>query len=349
MPSSILTVFDQAYAAVLDRVNEQRLTGATRLPPERELSADIGVSLVTVRRVLDRMAKQGLVSRQHGRGTFVRPRKSVSVIEAVFVGPSHALFDPYTAPIMRGIADQIRLADGFDLRVNHVPVTTSEGLGARLLKDVRVGEADGFLIVWPIRLRDCNALAASHVPFVTVQADFGRDDWPSVLPDYAAAGRMAARHLLSKGKQRISLIAGPIDEESITVAQAALNGLTDVLGAAAPLPRETALFTNRSREQGHDAMRMLLARSDRPDAVYAIGDEVALGAQEALREAGLDGRGDPLLVVSATDPAVWTGTVIEHPPLEDMGREAARLLCAIMSGGRPKDTMRRFAPRLTER
>ncbi len=45
----------------------------TKLPAETELAAALGVSRVTLRRVLAELEQEGLVLRMHGRGTFVNP------------------------------------------------------------------------------------------------------------------------------------------------------------------------------------------------------------------------------------------------------------------------------------
>ena len=44
-----------------------------KLPPETEISGNLGVSRITVRRALDELEKEGIVLRIHGRGTFVNP------------------------------------------------------------------------------------------------------------------------------------------------------------------------------------------------------------------------------------------------------------------------------------
>ncbi|GAA4606843.1 hypothetical protein GCM10023195_25240 [Actinoallomurus liliacearum] len=43
------------------------------LPPQRELSASYGVTLMTLRQALRRLSDEGLIVQRHGRGTYVAP------------------------------------------------------------------------------------------------------------------------------------------------------------------------------------------------------------------------------------------------------------------------------------
>jgi GntR family transcriptional regulator len=45
------------------------------LPSERDLSAGLGASRPTVRAAIEELAREGLLVRRHGRGTFTNPRK----------------------------------------------------------------------------------------------------------------------------------------------------------------------------------------------------------------------------------------------------------------------------------
>ncbi len=64
------TIADQLAAAIVDG----RLAADTRLPPERQLAASLGVSRMTVRQALGELERAGLLRRVVGRagGTFVR-------------------------------------------------------------------------------------------------------------------------------------------------------------------------------------------------------------------------------------------------------------------------------------
>lgn len=54
-------------------IRSMDLKGSTKLPPENEISVNLGVSRVTVRRALDELEKEGMILRCHGRGTFINP------------------------------------------------------------------------------------------------------------------------------------------------------------------------------------------------------------------------------------------------------------------------------------
>lgn len=69
----------QVQSELTRMVEEGRFGADRRLPPERELCLQFGVSRSTLRKALDHLEARGLVSRHVGRGTFVgRPRTAAS-------------------------------------------------------------------------------------------------------------------------------------------------------------------------------------------------------------------------------------------------------------------------------
>ncbi len=60
------------YDAITREIDAGRLRPGQKLPGERELCAATGVSLGTVQKALGLLAGDGLIVREHGRGTFIR-------------------------------------------------------------------------------------------------------------------------------------------------------------------------------------------------------------------------------------------------------------------------------------
>src|SRR5262245_33768427 len=60
-----------------DRVADliERLGVGESIPPERQLSADLGVSRLTLRAALDELVREGFLVRRRGSGTFVSQPK----------------------------------------------------------------------------------------------------------------------------------------------------------------------------------------------------------------------------------------------------------------------------------
>ena len=58
---------------LLDHISQMDLSVETKLPREEELALMFGVSRITIRSVLDDLANEGIITRKHGKGTFVNP------------------------------------------------------------------------------------------------------------------------------------------------------------------------------------------------------------------------------------------------------------------------------------
>ena len=63
---------------------EGRLIDGERLPPERDMAAELGVSVGTLRKALRSMADKGLVERVQGSGNYVRAGGDTGTVYAMF-------------------------------------------------------------------------------------------------------------------------------------------------------------------------------------------------------------------------------------------------------------------------
>lgn len=67
-------LYQQLQRALRDAITENRLAADEALPPERDLAEEFGVSRITVRKALDALVGEGLLTRRQGAGTFVAAR-----------------------------------------------------------------------------------------------------------------------------------------------------------------------------------------------------------------------------------------------------------------------------------
>jgi DNA-binding transcriptional regulator YhcF (GntR family) len=70
----------RVYAVLRDRIARGDWPADSRLPSHRDLATEFGVAPLTVRQVLGQLEADGLVSREVGRGTFVREATTPAIL-----------------------------------------------------------------------------------------------------------------------------------------------------------------------------------------------------------------------------------------------------------------------------
>lgn len=79
-----LPVYIRIAEGLINQIESGELAPGDRLPPERELSEQLGVNRLTLRRALGVLAAQGLIERRHGVGTYVSAPKLDRKMDVVF-------------------------------------------------------------------------------------------------------------------------------------------------------------------------------------------------------------------------------------------------------------------------
>ena len=130
------------YLLLRERITGGALPAGVRLPGEPALAAEHGVSRMTVRRALDRLAEDGLVQRRSGAGTFVRGAKVAQAVQA-------ELADVFAHLKEMGRRTGVRLLS-FAYLLPPEPVAEALGLrhGERTQRSVRVRLIDGAPFSW---------------------------------------------------------------------------------------------------------------------------------------------------------------------------------------------------------
>ncbi|HQZ11894.1 MAG TPA: LacI family DNA-binding transcriptional regulator [Devosia sp.] len=169
----------------------------------------------------------------------------------------------------------------------------------------------------------------NSVPTVLINCFVPNDTAPAILPAHAQGAETAVEHLIAAGHRRIAFING---EDWMVASHDRLRGYKRALKRAG-IPFDPALVRsgNWLLSLGHDCTRDLLQLEDRPTAIFCASDKMAIGAYEAIKEAGLRIPSDISVVGFDDDP---TARYLDPPltsvqvPHEDMGRRAVTHLYA---------------------
>ena len=79
-----LPKYIQISEMLIRRIAAGQLVDGVRLPPERDMAADLGISVGTLRKSLADLADKGLLERVQGSGNYIRARADVASVYAFF-------------------------------------------------------------------------------------------------------------------------------------------------------------------------------------------------------------------------------------------------------------------------
>jgi len=173
--------------------------------------------------------------------------------------------------------------------------------------------------------------AGSHL----VVVGSGPAGTPAVNIDDVAVGRAATEHLISLGHRRIGFAAGgPPDLLQLPVAADRRRGCSEALRDAGLQLRPDDVFDAEfSIAGGEQAAAALLSRRERPTAIVAGCDEIAMGLVHGVRSLGLSVPGDLSVVgVDDHDMARLFGLTTIAQPAREQGRLAAQMLLDQIAG-----------------
>lgn len=327
------------YIQLREEIRAQIESGAFppgyRLPFELELAEQYGVSSVTVKRGLRDLAEEGLIVRIKRKGTFVSPRGLASRISPktiALIVPD--IEDVLISEVYRGVAAAARRVG---CKVSILSSDRNLAHEAENIRDLGKHGEEG-AIIFPHWGRS-NAelifeLKAKKFPFVLVNRFFRDIETDYVVTDNRAGAGDAVEHLVRLGHRQI----GCISWVECTSVEDRLAGYRLALGRHR-IPYDEKLvrsILDEDREQfrsiepasgGYLEMQRLLALRERPTAVFAVSDRLAIGAMRAINEAGLQIPRD-IAVVGFDDlryAADLDLTTVAQPAFET-GERAAEIL-----------------------
>ncbi|SDJ24415.1 LacI family DNA-binding transcriptional regulator [Nonomuraea jiangxiensis] len=297
-----------------------RLAGVSTATVSRVVNRRYGVSSSTTAQV--RAAIEQLGYESSLVATSLR-RSRTNVLGLVI----HS-FQSYTAEVLKGVMDALSQS-GFDLIIysnSDLYGTYAEGWEQRHLARLSGTLTDGCIVVTPW------GEVRSGSPIVVIDPARG-STVPSVTADNLAGATTVVEHLLGLGHRRIGFIAG---RSSLAAAWAREEGYRRALaGAGVPVDPELIARGDFNPESVAPLARALLDREDRPTAIFAASDGMALKALEIAKELGLHVPGDLSVVGFDNIPEsalAEPGLTTVDQSMYRLGYEAARMLKSLVCG-----------------
>ncbi|WP_431220569.1 LacI family DNA-binding transcriptional regulator [Leifsonia xyli] len=301
----------------------------------KDVAALAGVSVGTVSNVLNRPERvsDAVLQRVQSAITelgFVRNNAARQLRMGQSSGIGMVVLDvgnPFFASLIRGAEDRAA-RDGLSVLVGNSD--ENEQREASYLTMFEQERIRGVLIS-PVgdAIPRLHRLRERGIPSVLVDRTSIDRSFSSVAVDDVVGGRLAAAHLVERGSQRIAYAGGPFAIEQVADRY---RGAAEELTASRPGSTIEKLETDSlTIESGRRVGAALAERrpADRPDAVFAANDLVAIGLLQALLQQGIRVPEDVALV-GYDDIAFASAAVVPlssiRQPSHEIGSTAMDLL-----------------------
>ena len=257
----------------------------------KHVAAAAGVSLGTVSNVLNRPEKVSPATREHVLAVinhlgFVRNDAAHQLRAGTNRTVGMIVLDvanPFFTDVARGVEESLAVHRRPLILANSGQDPARESMYLDLFEERRVSG----LLITPVgqvldrlrRLRDRGTAV------VVVDRKTGAREFSSVSVDDRRGGRLAAQHLVDGGRRRIAFVGGPRRLSQVRHRLAATEEVVAAARGAQLRYVETATMDAVAGRRAADEL-LTLGRREKPDAIFAANDLVALGALQGLILAG---------------------------------------------------------------
>jgi DNA-binding LacI/PurR family transcriptional regulator len=315
-----------------------------RLPTVRKLRTEFGVSSNTVMAALAVLERERLILREHRRGIFVRqPGGNAFNLPVGIVSPfgrfspdkaehwsKHVILGCLSELAHRGLLGQL-----MNIPLDEKTITDWNKL-SRFLEESGA-EYGGIILTWAAcgeaELQDFVKRTKIRIVKIGRHSHQCRHNFISV--DHFGAGRLAASHVVDRLPGPFLALSGWAPHAF--PRQQLICGFFDRLQQERPrrllfevvAPEENSSAEGSTIDAGRKLMTDYLRQNEPPRCVFSVGDELAIGAMEACKEAGLSVPGEVAFIgTSGLDISRACNPTLAHlqQPMEALGSEAVRLL-----------------------
>jgi DNA-binding LacI/PurR family transcriptional regulator len=312
------------YIYVKNKIKEdiKRRVIIDKLPGERTLAKELGISYMTVRKAVEILVEEGILFKVPTKGTFVSNQRVTSKKThnvGFFLDDriKDGISSPYYSLIFNNLEKEV-IKNGYNLTF------FSNFNDLNPLKNGK--KIDGIIISCFPRLEGRIFELKKLIPMILMDNSSSDKSIPSVIIDNFNGIVEAMNHLFSLGHKRIGYISGLLDS---AVGKDRRKGyLSAVAGHGFKEDKKLIYKGDYSYGSGEKGARHLLSLAEPPSAIMCANDSMAIGAIKAIREKGLTVPND-INVIGFDDIPVASQV---HPPLTTVAAPIKKIanLCVHM-------------------
>ncbi|MEW9668109.1 LacI family DNA-binding transcriptional regulator [Ammoniphilus sp. 3BR4] len=255
-----------------------------------DVAKEAGVSRTTVSRVLNNSPRVDQATRKNVlnviRKLNYQPsnvarnfRKKETKLIAVLIP---RVSNPFYGNLLYGM-EEVAIKKGYNIILCNTGGDPAREM--RYLRMLEQKQVDGLIMAGLNNSPDVVKAYLQYGPIVIACGYTDDDSIPAVVIDDTKAARMAVEHLVSLGHQRIAFINGP---EHITLCRDRKKGYIQALEEnGLTVFEEWIQHSDFTIEGGYQCTNNLLQLKDRPSAIFAANDDMAVGVIQALQEYGV--------------------------------------------------------------
>lgn len=301
-----------------------REAGVSMATVSRVVNNNPNVKPQTRKKVFEAIERLGYRPNAVARGL---ASKKTTTVGVVIPDISNANF----AEVARGIED---IANMYHYNIILCNADKKKEKEIRVINTLLEKQVDGLLFMGgTVTDEHIQAFQTAHVPIVLCGTTDEKEQMPAVDIDHEGAAFDAVKLLIEKGHRRIGMISGTLQDPNNGFAR--YQGYKKALEEAGiPFAEELVRIGNYRYESGVEAMNYFLGLAERPTAIFAATDEMAIGAIHAIQDEGKIVP-DDISVISVDNSRMASmvrpllTTVAQ--PMYDIGAVSMRLLTKLMN------------------
>jgi DNA-binding LacI/PurR family transcriptional regulator len=308
-------------------------------PTIYDVAQAAGVSIATVSKVINETGRISDKTRKHVFSVMEQLNYQPSMVASALTGKSTYtigltlpdLANPFFAEIARSVEDR---GHEYGFSVFICSTDNDPDKEVKYLSLLTQKRVDGIISATRIQNDQfLRKLIQQNIPIALITGEMPTLAVDTVMVDDNLGGFQAGNHLVELGHERIAILVEDMDNMS---NRERIRGCKQAIANAGIHFEEQLITTGGfTVESGQTAMKQLLLLENRPTAVFACNDLLAIGAIRAAREAGMQ-LPDDLSVVGFDNTIL--ATLIDPPlttiaqPIQEIGRRAVDLLVQEIKG-----------------